>query len=123
MTDDAAAAVFGPESLTRGALLPGAARDLMISSFALPPGVLDATADGWVSPEVPVLVREPARILPLAWWGAPGRGAGDEVVGTRSLAAHIVPESWVFEPAARGPVAGIDVRWSWADVVELHRSR
>lgn len=195
MTDDAAAVVFGPESLTRGALLPRAARDLVVSSFALPPGVLDATADGWLSPEIPVLVREPARILPLAWWGAPGRGhdpdaepsaiarfarrlldacmyasgpwrsidlssgpsdstgsyaaalrasgvtqadrfvdvrrhlgvvvvrAGDEVAGTRSLAVHVVPESWVFEPAARGPVAGIDVRWSWADVVELHRSR
>lgn len=195
MTNDAAAAVFGPESLTRGALLPATGRDLMISSCALPPGILDATADGWVSPEIPILVRGQARILPLAWWGAPDRGynpyaepsditrfsrrvldscmyaagpwmsidlssdagdsmgsyaaalrasgvtqadrfvyvqdhlggvvvrAGDEAAGTRSLAVHVVPEGWVFEPAARGPAAGIDVRWSWADVIDLHRSR
>lgn len=195
MSSDAAAAAFGPESLTRGALLPATGRDLMISSFALPPGVLDATGDGWVAPEIPILVRGEVRILPLAWWGAPDRGynpyaepaeitkfarrvldscmyaagpwvqldlssdpsdsmgsyaaalrasgatqadrfvyvqdhlgvvvvrAGEEEAGTRSLAVHVVPESWVFERAAHEPVDGIDVTWSWSDVIELHRSR
>lgn len=195
MSGDAATTAFGADSIALGALLPAEGRDAIIRSFGLPPDVLDATGDGWVAPEIPILVRGGVRILPLAWWGAPDRGynpyaepaeitkfarrvldscmyaagpwrqldlssdpsdsmgsyaaalrasgatqadrfvyvqdhlgvvvvrAGEEDAGTRSLAVHVVPESWVFEQAAHGPVDGIDVRWSWADVIELHRSR
>lgn len=63
--------------------------------------------------------------LVLAW-------AGDVEEGTASLALHLVPVSWVTE-LPRGasrrrarewqPVDGIDLRWSWADVIELHAAR
>lgn len=49
--------------------------------------------------------------------------AGQEEAGTLSLALHVVPVAWVSERYVAKPVKGIDVRWSWADVVELHRSR
>lgn len=52
--------------------------------------------------------------LSLVW-------AGEEQVGTKSLAIHLVPASWVFERGASEAVTGIDVSWSWADVIELHR--
>lgn len=56
--------------------------------------------------------------------------AGVEDEGTMSLACHVVPVSWVFEPRSwaskhhvkefkRG-VRGIDVRWSWAEVIALY---
>ncbi|GAB2560431.1 hypothetical protein [Leucobacter ruminantium] len=63
--------------------------------------------------------------LVLAW-------AGDELAGTMSLALHVVPVSWVTamprgasKRRARDwePVYGIDLRWSWADVVALHAER
>ncbi|MDN3497326.1 hypothetical protein QL996_15410 [Planococcus sp. APC 4015] len=184
---------FGPDSPVGGALLPREGRDALIRSLGMPPGLLEATVDGWLTPEIPILVRGSVRILPVAWWGARDRGdnphahpveidavarqlqdmgmyaagpwkaidlsasaddslgsyaaalraagatradrfvyvqhhlglvvvrAGDERDGTRSLAVHIVPEAWVFLPAAGGPVADIDVRWSWVDVVDLAR--
>lgn len=58
--------------------------------------------------------------------------AGDEDLGTASLALHIVPRSWVSDPPvgvskrrARDwePVPGIDVTWSWSEVVDLHAER
>ena len=45
--------------------------------------------------------------------------AGDEDAGTLSLALHVVPVSWVSERWIGKPVRGIDVRWSWDDVVAL----
>lgn len=45
--------------------------------------------------------------------------AGDEDAGTMSLAFHVVPVSWVSEPRAAKSVSGIDVRWSWSEVVDL----
>jgi hypothetical protein len=76
MNDDEVTAAFGPDSIGRRALLPFAGRDVVIRSFGfgLPPGVKDATGDGWLTPEVPVLVRGELRIIPLAWWGANDRG-------------------------------------------------
>lgn len=181
------ASAFGPASVKDGALLPFEGRSLLTDADGLPPAALDAQADGWLSPENPVLVRGQATILPLAWRGDPrGTGvdpeeiaafasqmqnagmywagnwrvlsladrradsigsytsalreagatavdcwtysettglalvrAGDEEEGTLSLALHVVPVSWVSEPRARKAVHGIDVRWSWADVVAL----
>lgn len=58
--------------------------------------------------------------------------AGEEAAGTRSLALHVVPASWVSDPPARvsarrkrdwRPVRGLDLRWSWADVIELYAAR
>lgn len=49
---------------------------------------------------------------------------GVESEGTMSLALHIVPAAWVSERfVAKKPVKGIDVRWSWADVIDLYRAR
>ncbi|MGR0158611.1 hypothetical protein [Paenarthrobacter nitroguajacolicus] len=50
--------------------------------------------------------------LTLVW-------AGDEDAGTMSLALHVVPVSWVSEPRVKKPVPGVDVGWSWADVIAL----
>ncbi|WP_200872919.1 hypothetical protein [Microbacterium sp. CH12i] len=44
-------------------------------------------------------------------------GAADDA--TRSLALHVVPVGWVSERLAKKPLKGIDVRWSWAEVVTL----
>lgn len=195
MSSDAVTAAFGPDSVEKGALLPPAAREVILRSFGFPPGVREATADGWVTPEIPVLVRGSLKILPLARWGADGRRynpyaeageidafarrvldagmyangpwqqidlsarpadsvgsyaaalrsagasradgfivvpdrlglavvwAGEASAGSRSLAVHVVPEGWVSARAAGAPVAGIDARWSWADVVALRGSR
>lgn len=49
--------------------------------------------------------------------------AGVEDEGTMSLAFHVVPASWVSESRTGPAVHGIDVRWSWADVVALHAAR
>ena len=47
--------------------------------------------------------------------------AGAEERGTLSLAFHVVPVSWVSEAHAdKKPTRGIDVRWSWPDVVALY---
>jgi hypothetical protein len=54
--------------------------------------------------------------LALVW-------AGAEEEGTLSLALHIVPVSWVSEPRVAKPVSGIDVGWTWADVIALSGSR
>lgn len=54
--------------------------------------------------------------LALVW-------AGDIDAGTMSLALHIVPVSWVSEPRAKGRVQGVDVQWSWADVIALNERR
>jgi len=51
--------------------------------------------------------------LALVW-------AGDVDVGTMSLAFHVVPVSWVSERLVERAVSGIDVGWSWADVIALH---
>lgn len=185
--DDAVS--FGPGSVVSGALLPYAGRTALRSPDGPPTGALDAAADGWAAPSVPVLVRGAARIVPLAWWGgsdAVPRGirreefdafaaqlqaageqwagtwrvldltevrtdsmgsytaalraseatradvwimseqtglalvwAGAAEEGTLSLALHIVPSSWVSESCAMKPVRGIDVAWSWSDVVAL----
>jgi hypothetical protein len=48
--------------------------------------------------------------------------AGEEAEGTMSLALHVVPTSWAVRRYAEKPVAGIDLRWSWAEVIELYRS-
>ncbi len=45
--------------------------------------------------------------------------AGDEDAGTMSLALHVVPASWVSVARAKKPVPGVDVLWSWADVIAL----
>lgn len=187
------ARAFAPTSLQMGALLPADARDLIVRAQALPPGASDATDDAWLAPNVLVLVRGQAKIIPLAWWGAPDHGynpyaepaqitsfashvqgaalhragpwsemdlaadsddsigsyraalrdaevtradcwaysdsqgvvmvwAGSEAAGTRSLALHLVPASWVLGRLAGDPVDAIDVRWSWADVIELARA-
>lgn len=50
----------------------------------------------------------------LVWAGAEGEG-------TMSLALQVLPVSWVSERRAERAVRGIDVRWSWADVVALRR--
>lgn len=186
--------VFGAGSLAAGALLPASARSLIVRSAGLPEGALEADADRWLQDDIPVLVRGEARIIPLAWWGEPGRGynpyaepkqidafasrvqgaglhqagpwtlmdltaaqpdsigsyvqslraagaskadawvypgdvgvvlvwAGTEEDGNRSLALHLTPVSWVFARGAGGPVPGIDVQWSWHDVIELYAAR
>lgn len=48
--------------------------------------------------------------------------AGEEAEGTMSLAFHVVPATWVFEYAREKPVRDLDLRWSWAEVIELYRS-
>jgi hypothetical protein len=48
-------------------------------------------------------------------------GATDD--GTRSLALHIVPAAWVSDARAGRPVRGIDLGWSWSDVVALYAAR
>lgn len=63
---------FGADAPRIGAILPTEGRDVIIGSHVFPPGVMEASADGWLAPGVPVLVRGEARILPLAWHGAPG---------------------------------------------------
>lgn len=183
-------AAFGPASLSAGGMLPFEGRTLMLGPDGLPPGVLEAERDGWISPNNPILVRGLVKILPLAWLGDPRSGynpavssteiaafasrvqsagmywagpwrvldldtrssdsigsytaalrsagathvdcwtysesvglalawAGDEDAGTMSLALHVVPVSWVSEPRVTKPVPGVDVRWSWADVIAL----
>ncbi|WP_439591916.1 hypothetical protein [Microbacterium sp.] len=184
-----AASAFGPASATAGALLPFEGRSSLIQPGGPPAGAVEARTDGWAAPELPVLVRGEARILPLGWlgdldsaergvtaeeiaafasqvqdagmhWAGPWRvlslaeeradsigsyiaalrdagatdvdcwtlsdamglalvRAGAEDEGTRSLALHIVPAGWVSEPRAGKPVRGIDVGWSWADVIAL----
>ena len=60
--------------------------------------------------------------LALVW-------AGAEDEGTMSLALHVVPVSWVSERPSwvserrSKAVHGIDVRWSWTDVVALYAER
>lgn len=50
--------------------------------------------------------------------------AGSDDAGDASLALHLVPASWVSERyGGSKPVAGIDVRWTWADVVALADAR
>ncbi len=49
--------------------------------------------------------------------------AGSEDDGTASLAMHVIPVSWVSEPRVAKAVRGIDVRWSWADVIALYAAR
>lgn len=205
-----AALAFGPRSLKTGAILPYEGRTLLMGSNGPPVSAIEADADGWLSPNNPVLVRGRARILPLAWRGDPHDGyqaqtgrddiaafaarmqsagtywagngraleglgddqeparpgddsvgtfvaalraagatradvwryseavgialvwAGDESEGTASLALHLVPASWVSAPPdwvskrrAREwrPVRELDLRWSWADVIELNAAR
>ena len=54
--------------------------------------------------------------LALVW-----AGAVDE--GTMSLALHVAPVSWVSERRVKNADRGIDVRWSWAEVVALFAAR
>ncbi len=54
--------------------------------------------------------------LALVW-----AGAADD--GTRSVSLHIVPAGWVSDVRAGRPERGIDLRWSWADVVALYAAR
>lgn len=182
---------FAPETVSTGAMLSTNARDAVVRSEGLPEGILEVADSGWLTPDLPVLVRGAAKILPLAWRGDPGSGynpyaepkqiasfasrvqgacahragpwtlldlktrrddsigsytralaaagatrvdawvfveqgvgaalvwAGDEQAGTSSVSLHVVPPSWVHERGAEGAVEGIDVRWSWADVVDL----
>lgn len=48
--------------------------------------------------------------------------AGTEADGTRSLALHIIPASWGINRFAIDTVDGIDLTWSWTDVVDLAAS-
>lgn len=48
---------------------------------------------------------------------------GEEGKGTMSLALHVVPTSWVSESRATKPVRGIEVAWSWLDVIDLYMAR
>lgn len=185
-----AAVVFGPASAREGAILPFEGRSLMMRPEGLPQAALDATEDGLLAPDNPILVRGSAKILPLAWQGDARDGtdpgvapeeiaafasqmqaaglhwagnwrvldleerrddsigsyaaalrvagatrtdcwtysetvgvslvwAGASDAGTESLALHVVPVSWVSEPRVRKPVRGIDLRWSWTDVIAL----
>ncbi|UWF77729.1 MULTISPECIES: hypothetical protein [Microbacterium] len=54
--------------------------------------------------------------LALVW-------AGVEQEGTMSLAMHVVPAGWVTERRAGKAVRGIDVNWSWDEVVNLYAAR
>jgi len=54
--------------------------------------------------------------IALVWSGA-------EEEAPVSLALHVVPSAWVSEPRATKAVRGIDLRWSWADVVRLYSER
>lgn len=49
--------------------------------------------------------------------------AGTDEEATRSLSLHVIPVAWVSERHAKKPVPGIDVQWSWHDVVELYAAR
>lgn len=189
------ASSFGPESLRSGALLPYEGRAAMMSPDGLRAAALAVDADGWLSPNNPVLVRGAARILPLAWRTGASRAAGGAVTAdefaefvsqlqgagvywaggwrtleevfahrgdsiasyatalreagatqanvwtfsediglalvwgadddsdTVSLAFHIVPAGWVSERRVGKPVRGVDLRWSWSDVVRMHQKR
>lgn len=46
--------------------------------------------------------------------------AGSEDAGTESLALHVVPASWISETFVAKAVKGIDVSWSWSDVIDLY---
>ena len=70
---------FGPASVSEGSILPYEGRAMLLSPHGLPPGALDVRADGWLSPDVPILVRGLARIIPLAWSGDPQSGHGRAV--------------------------------------------
>lgn len=190
-----AATAFGAASLLEGGLLPFEARSALRSPRGLHAEALELQHDGWLRPDVPVLVRGAARVVPLAWSGAAGVGsesavsleevaafasqmdgacsywarhrislsqleeaqsdsvasyvealreagitrgtfwafsreiglaliwAGDEVTGTVTLAFQVIPTSWVSEHRAKKPVRGVDLRWSWADVIELYRTQ
>lgn len=185
-----AASAFGERSLAAGAILPFEGRTLLAHPDWIAEAV-DAQANGWLSPNNPILVRGEARVLPLGWRGRPdGEGvtsqeiatfasrmqdagmyfagpwrvldlaeqrsdsigsyaaalvasgatnvdcwttsesvglalvrAGAEDAGTMSLAFHVVPVSWVSERRATQAVGGIDVRWSWPDVIDLWPTR
>ncbi|HXH33370.1 MAG TPA: hypothetical protein VNJ54_03035 [Plantibacter sp.] len=189
-----AAVAFGPASAREGSILPFEGRSLMRRAEGLPQAALDATEDGLLAPDNPILVRGLAKILPLAWQGDQRGGsdsgvapeeiaafasqmqaaglqwagnwrvldlgerrddsigsyaaalrtagatrtdcwtysetigvslvwAGASDAGTESLALHVVPVSWVSEPRVKKPVRGIDVRWSWSDVIALHAAQ
>ena len=79
--DDEAA--FGRHAVLAGAILPYAGRAALQRPDGVPAAVLDADADGWAAVSLPVLVRGPARIVPLGWLGDPQhspRGvAGEEI--------------------------------------------
>lgn len=45
--------------------------------------------------------------------------AGAQDTCDASLAVHVIPAGWVSERHAGPSAAGIDVRWSWAEVVAL----
>ena len=49
--------------------------------------------------------------------------AGEVDDGTRSLALHVVPAGWLSDARAGRPVRGIELRWSWSDVVALYAAR
>ncbi|MGW2183401.1 hypothetical protein ACWCXX_36260 [Streptomyces sp. NPDC001732] len=67
------ATAFGPGALLAGAILPDEGLVAMRRPDGPPSAALDAEHDGWVAPDIPVLVRGRgrARILPLAWSGDP----------------------------------------------------
>lgn len=189
-----AAVAFGPASVHEGSILPFEGRSLMMRAEGLPEAALDATEDGLLAPDNPILVRGLAKILPLAWrgdqrsesdsgvasveiaafasqmqaaglhWAGNWRvldleerrddsigsyatalrtagatradcwtysetvgvalvWAGASASGTESLALHIIPVSWVSEPRVKNAVRGIELHWSWADVIALYSAQ
>lgn len=45
--------------------------------------------------------------------------SGDPSGSAESMSIHIVPVGWVSQARPAKKVAGVDLSWSWADVVEL----
>ncbi len=87
------------------ALDPGERRDDSIGSYLDALRAAGTTrADCWTYSETAGIA--------LVWAGEPDGG-------TASLAMHVVPASWVSDGRATKRVAGVDLRWSWADVVAL----
>lgn len=61
------------------------------------------------------------------WWDAGDTAlvlvvSGDPSGSAESMSIHIVPVGWVSQARPAKKAAGIDLRWSWADIVKLAKS-